>query len=312
MPTPLLIDTDLGTDADDVVALAFALTDPRCDVVGITVVNGDVQRRARLVTAILELANRTDIPVGLGASEPIGASRCWTMPVGVIADGPYGPLPESTSTAEAVITSVLTNATEPVHLAGIGAWSNLARVLTAHPELHERVARIHLMGACLDTYAYLPGGRRLDPIAEFNLNGDVAAASQLLDLPSSIPLQLAPLNITNELLLAADDLVAIASGGKLGEAVNSHVASWIEFLRTRTTNPDVLHLRLHDPLTVVGIVAPEVLTTETRRLRLEGEAGDAFLVPADDGRDVAVVTRADEAALRRELVSAITGASMRT
>ena len=45
-PVPILFDTDLGTDVDDAIALAFLARDPRCDLLGVTTVFGVPDRRA--------------------------------------------------------------------------------------------------------------------------------------------------------------------------------------------------------------------------------------------------------------------------
>ena len=42
---PILLDTDIGSDIDDAVALAYLLRQPRCNLLGITTVTGDVAKR---------------------------------------------------------------------------------------------------------------------------------------------------------------------------------------------------------------------------------------------------------------------------
>ncbi|MGV3722366.1 MAG: nucleoside hydrolase, partial [Actinomycetota bacterium] len=37
---PVLFDTDIGSDIDDAVALAYLLRQPRCELVGVTTVSG--------------------------------------------------------------------------------------------------------------------------------------------------------------------------------------------------------------------------------------------------------------------------------
>ena len=39
---PLLLDTDIGSNIDDSLALAYLLRHPRCDLLGVTTVSGDV------------------------------------------------------------------------------------------------------------------------------------------------------------------------------------------------------------------------------------------------------------------------------
>src|SRR5271169_3398115 len=67
---PILLDTDIGSDIDDAVCLAYLLRQPRCELLGITTVTGEAQKRAMLADAICRAAGRTDIPIHCGAEQP--------------------------------------------------------------------------------------------------------------------------------------------------------------------------------------------------------------------------------------------------
>ena len=43
---PILLDTDIGSDIDDALALAYLLRQPRCELVGISTVSGEPERNA--------------------------------------------------------------------------------------------------------------------------------------------------------------------------------------------------------------------------------------------------------------------------
>lgn len=79
-PIPIVIDTDIGADPDDAMALAFAAASPETDILGATVVDGDVDLRARLAARILVMAGRADIPVFVDESKSSGPGRGPTMP----------------------------------------------------------------------------------------------------------------------------------------------------------------------------------------------------------------------------------------
>jgi len=50
---PVLLDTDIGSDIDDALALAYLLGQPRCELLGITTVSGrDPRIRASLADAV--------------------------------------------------------------------------------------------------------------------------------------------------------------------------------------------------------------------------------------------------------------------
>ena len=50
MPTKVLLDTDIGSDIDDAVCLAYLLANPACELLGITTVTGDTVKRASMAS----------------------------------------------------------------------------------------------------------------------------------------------------------------------------------------------------------------------------------------------------------------------
>src|SRR5512142_896306 len=69
--TKILLDTDIGTDVDDAVCLAYLLAQPECELLGITTVTGEAEKRASLASAVCLHAKRPDIPIYPGAEEPL-------------------------------------------------------------------------------------------------------------------------------------------------------------------------------------------------------------------------------------------------
>src|SRR5690348_11360333 len=68
---PIILDTDIGDSIDDALALAFALQSPELDVRAVTTVIDDVESKTRLAWKMLGVYNRRDIPLAMGASEPL-------------------------------------------------------------------------------------------------------------------------------------------------------------------------------------------------------------------------------------------------
>src|SRR5438067_3017860 len=69
----VLLDTDIGDDIDDALALALALRSPEIELQAVTTVFGDTHLRARLAQHLLRVFGRDDIPVAAGISTPIQA-----------------------------------------------------------------------------------------------------------------------------------------------------------------------------------------------------------------------------------------------
>lgn len=67
----VIIDCDPGID--DFLALWFALKSPELDVIGITIVAGNVpvEQGVKNALKILKITNRLDIPVYAGAEKPL-------------------------------------------------------------------------------------------------------------------------------------------------------------------------------------------------------------------------------------------------
>ena len=71
MAKKVILDTDIGTDVDDALALAVLLGSPEVELVGVTCVYGDVGLRVRMVRKLLRLAGRAEVPVYAGLEPPL-------------------------------------------------------------------------------------------------------------------------------------------------------------------------------------------------------------------------------------------------
>src|SRR5258708_40226083 len=68
---PIILDTDIGDSIDDALALALALNSPELDVRAVTTVVDDVESKTRLAWKELGVYGRHDIPLAMGAAEPL-------------------------------------------------------------------------------------------------------------------------------------------------------------------------------------------------------------------------------------------------
>jgi purine nucleosidase len=66
--TSLILDTDIGTDVDDALALTAILGSPELELTGVTTVYGDVLLRARMVARLARVAGREVGPIVPGRS----------------------------------------------------------------------------------------------------------------------------------------------------------------------------------------------------------------------------------------------------
>lgn len=66
----VLLDTDIGSDIDDAICLAYLLAQPDCDLLGITTVSGEPIERAKLASVLCRAAER-EIPIFPGIERPL-------------------------------------------------------------------------------------------------------------------------------------------------------------------------------------------------------------------------------------------------
>lgn len=66
----VLLDTDIGSDIDDAVCLAYLLMNPECELLGVTTVSGEPVLRAQMVSAICEAAGKA-VPIFPGVADPL-------------------------------------------------------------------------------------------------------------------------------------------------------------------------------------------------------------------------------------------------
>ena len=61
----VIYDTDIGSDIDDAIALAYLLAQPACELLGVTTVSGEANKRAQMASALCKEAGKKSrsIPV---------------------------------------------------------------------------------------------------------------------------------------------------------------------------------------------------------------------------------------------------------
>ena len=167
--TPVVLDTDIGGDPDDAIAVVTAArTVPELALVLTNDETGDGLphgQRARFARHLLDLAGRRD--VGVVAGHGTGGTRYFCAQ-GLVPEN----VPHQSPDVVGGIRALLNRTEGPIRWVGMGALSNLARVLTEVPEATERLIVTQMGGAL----AYRDPSR-----AEHNIRMDVAAAHRVLD-----------------------------------------------------------------------------------------------------------------------------------
>jgi inosine-uridine nucleoside N-ribohydrolase len=189
---PVLLDTDIGGDIDDALALGLLLSSPEVDLRGITTVHGDAHTRALLICRLLHAVGRTDIPVAAGAGPRAVPDYHGQLQYGLRPCFRKRPRPEGA--VEFLYRQFKANPGRLTLLA-IGPLTNVAALLDRHLDAKPWIKRIVLMGGALHVgYQGKPPAE-----AEWNVQTDVKAAQKVF--ASGVPLVVAPLDATVNLKL---------------------------------------------------------------------------------------------------------------
>jgi purine nucleosidase len=303
LPHRILLDTDIGTDVDDALALAFALRHPEVDLSAVTTVSGDTRLRGQIAARLIALAGppggragRSEIKVAAGVREPLlqQGRMFWAGHEGrgLLEEGEELPL----SPRHAVDLLVESLRAEEMEVVTVGPQSNLAAALVKEPGIAERISRLTVMGGFF--HACELEGRTVPPTVDYNLNADPEAAVRALSAP--IPTTFVPADVTMRAWLLERDLLRLEkSKDPLAQALARLVRIWTPVQRRLLealglpAQTEVVAI-LHDPLAVATVVDRRFVKTERLKTTVAIVDGWArtFIDPAA-GREVEVVTDVD-------------------
>jgi len=260
-PAPLrvILDTDIGSDVDDCLALAFLLGSPEVRIEAITCVYGDVALRGKVVRKLLALAGRDDVPVLLGSTATLTGSRdiFWAghEGEGLLDPGDSGVDPGGEHATDAIVRLVMADP-GAIHLLAVGPLTNVALALRREPRLADNLASLTIMGGAIRG----PWDANVRP-AEHNILCDPEAAAVVL--ASGTPIGLVPLDVTTTVAIRQDGVDRLrASRTPFHDAVADQVARYPRFAQTGATF-------LHDPLAAALLMRPDIATWHDLHVEVE-------------------------------------------
>jgi purine nucleosidase len=253
----IILDTDIGTDVDDILALGLALRSPEISFAAITVVYGDVDLRARMVAKTQALAGAAPVPLGRGIGQPLLRQRpvYWPGHEGVgLLDGDE-PTPPMTHAVDLILRTLRARPGE-ITLVPIGPLTNLAAAVILDPGVVPLVKEVVMMGGVAGRGADL----RLPPV-EHNIRCDPEAAAVVFG--AGWPITMVGLDVTTRVNLRRDHLARLAGAGTPLAAALADQASRYMDIRGR----DFTHL--HDPLAVAALIDRGLVRTEPMHVAVE-------------------------------------------
>ncbi len=251
----VIIDTDPGVD--DALALLFAMRSPELKIEAITPVAGNVPLDLTLPNALrmVEVADRTDIPVAEGARAPLARRLVTAAYVhgnnGL--DGVEFPAPKTKPVDEPaaeIIHRIVSRSPGEVSIIAVGPLTNVATALRAYPSLTKEIREIVLMGGSLS-------GGNMTPAAEFNIYVDPEAASIVFG--SGVPLTMVGLDVTEKCTLTDDHVKTLEAGeDAISKAAARITRNALEHSRKADWGPPAMH----DPLAVATFIDRTIVRLE--------------------------------------------------
>ena len=287
MKIPLILDTDIGDDIDDALALALILSSPALDLRGVTTVFRNAPRRAILAGKILSDYGRNVVPIAPGISQPL--LQPFDAKVGaqfrvLEEDGDEDFWPEVPWNGIDFLVDECCGEISPydadnvLTLAPIGPLTNIAVAIARCPEI-VACARIVMMGGCWS-----------ENQMESNVRSDPEAAAMVLN--SGIEITMVGLDVTRQCRLSDQQVERIGARHPL-------LARLVKLWRDENSKP----ITIHDPLAILSLIEPDLVRFEPRRIEVilcgeqrgqtivvDGEANCRVAVEVDAARATASLT----------------------
>lgn len=246
----VIFDTDIGTDVDDILALAVLLGSDDVIIEGITTVYGDVELRSRMVSRLLDLRGIDSIPVYAGIRNPLLNLDpiFWAGHEGrgLLEDEAEVAPPRSTDQhgVDFIVETVMRHPGE-ITLLAVGPLTNIAVALIREPALAPSLKRLVIMGGRIG----IPFGTA--GVSEHNIKCDPESAHVVLS--SGAPIELVPLDVTLQAIIRQDGLKRLQDQkSPYHLALANQLALYPGFVERGGET------FLHDPLAALAIVRPDL------------------------------------------------------
>lgn len=303
MKQKLIIDTDPGVD--DALALMLTIQSGRFDLQAVTTVCGnatieDVTRNARYV---LELLDRSDIPIYSGAARPLTRPLEISVVHGERGLGKITPdgAPALTGNAVEKILELVAKTDGEMTLVALGPLTNIAQAINANPQVMSRLAAIVMMGGAIKA----PGNK--NRVAEFNYFVDPEAADIVFRF--AVDKAIVPLDACNKIRFRLADFGAVANP-RLRAALVEMTEPYIQSIAAdEGITGEKVAAPLYDPLAIYYLLRPEVcksyrchIAIETKGRLTRGMSVADLRGKPESEPNTTVVDAVDEQAFRADFI----------
>ena len=256
MTEKILLDTDIGFDIDDAVCLAYLLAHPQCDLLGITTVTGEPEKRAQMCSALCRIA-RKDVPIFPGTPAPLLVEqRQPKAPQAGALTGMDYQIDFPRFEAIEFLRKTIRSHPGDITLLTIGPLTNIGLLFAMDPEIPTLLKGWVGMGGL---YTHRIAGLRT---REYNIMLDPHAAAIAFRAP--VPFhRMVGIEVTSQLFLSQEE-VRSRFQGPLLEMVLQFAEVWFEMVHKGIT--------FHDPLAAAVIFNPQLCEYERGLVEVELES----------------------------------------
>lgn len=268
----ILLDTDIGGDIDDAVCLAYLLKEPQCELIGITTVCGEPEKRAAVADAICQTVGR-NIPIVAGLDSTMQPVPVYPTPDGAEALKCWKHNTYRKADAPAFLYKKIKEYPHEIILIGIGNMTNIATLFDTYPDAVGLLKGLYVMNGYF--------GREPLPDPYYNWNSWADPLASKIVFNSAVAVHRAiPLEVTDTLTIEAKQArVLLNSDSDLMKAVFSFGGKWLEKSEKLT---------LHDPLAAVSVFHPDICFFERGNVqvetKIESNMGGTWFIPVQNGK----------------------------
>jgi purine nucleosidase len=288
---PAILDTDIGTDVDDILALVLLARAAELRLIGVTTVYGDTSLRARMTRLVLDRLDCTHVPIGVGARETLTGWPVWWAGHEVQGlPGLEGVQINEDETAAAMLRRAAAEHRGRLELFAIGPLTNVAEAISGDENF---AASLH--------HLYIMGGAFWMEQAEHNIKSDPEAADVVFR--SGIQMTVCGLDVAKRVWLREPDIVRIREeAGDIGPILEDQVRRWWAFIGANENNP-------HDPLAILPAMRPEVFRFAQCEVHVELDGVDPGRTQLDrcGTGTVRIAADVDVEAAEQEIVRRLVG-----
>ena len=304
--TRIHLDTDLGSDTDDLCALAMLLGWPGAELTGVTTSTDPRGRRAGFARYALDLAGRTDVPVAAGADGSIGGLALSPISIPDYWPEPIAPRPAAPGAAVEMLEAAAESGAAVV---AVGPYTNLAILEVLRPGLLAS-GRVVVMGGHVTSppHDFPQWGVRDD----FNVQQDAIAAHVVFERCRPV---VVPLAVCLQVAIRGRHLPELRAGGALARLIadqaelhardngRPELAAGYEGL------PDDLLNFHYDPLACAVALGWDGVTIEELPCLLEVRDGLLHMLRREGAPNLRVVTAVDAERFEEAWLDAVIRAS---